>query len=376
MFGPPDPEEAARRVQSGQTWEEFCDLLKAAGSVLQRPGTPEDAFTRAEGIRYLSRITRAALQTFVEHADPEAPVLQRVVHETAKMGADNPDNFYQNAAVSGAHSYRIFGERGSVHWLEFATQQGHYGQGRGMPPTGHLDAADMQVDADGRFEIWCSVEPPADGGNWLPMKPDTGTLIVRQSWLDRDKEILAEVRIERVGAQVEAAPLTPERIDHGLRQAGMLVGGAAMIFAEWAEGFTDHVNELPRFDQALSDSMGGVPHIAYYHSYWALGPGEVLEITAMPPACDHWNFQLNNHWMESLDYRYHQIHLNSKTASVEPDGSIRLFVSHEDPGHPNWIRTVGHERGTMCFRWVRPEGEPPQPGCRVISLSEARRTNL
>lgn len=366
-----DPEEAERMVSNGQAWDEFCDMLRNAGQALSRPGTPEDAFTRAEGLRYLTRITRAALQTFVEHADPAAPVLQSVVHETAKMGADNPDNFYQNAAISGAHTYRIWGRRGTVQWLEFATQQGHYGAGRGMPPTGHLDARDMAIDADGSFEIWLSVEPRE--GNWLPMTKDSGTLIVRQSQLDPSTEVLAEVHIERVGGDGRPTPLTPETMVNGLRQVGMLVNGASMLFCEWAEGFTAHTNQLPRFDQALSDSMGGVPHIAYYHSYWKLGPDECLVIEATPPPCDHWNFQLNNHWMESLDYRYDQIHLNSATATIEADGSIRLVVAHEDPGHPNWIRTVGHERGTMCFRWVRPEvDDPPEPRCRVMSLEAAR----
>lgn len=339
--------------------------------MLQRDDSPKDALSQAEGVRYLSRLTRAALQTFVEHADPAAPVLQRVVHETAKMGADNPDNHYANAAISGEHVYRLWGTRGSVQWLEFATQKGAYGQGRGMPPTGRLDAGDMAIAEDGSFELWISVEPRE--GNWLPMEPDSGTLIVRQSRLDPACEELAELHIERVGGGGPPGPLDPVALEGGLRSAGMLVGGAAMIFAGWAEGFTAHTNRLPRFDPALSDSMGGVPDIAYYHSYWRLDPGQCLVIEATPPPCDHWNFQLNNHWMESLDYRHHRIHTNSALAHVEPDGSIRVVVAHEDPGHPNWIRTVGHTFGTMCFRWVRPEGQPPEPACRVVAAADLRR---
>ena len=107
------------RILAGQSWDEFCDMLKAAGHVIRRPETPKSALDQAEGYRYLSRITRAALLTFVEHADPRAPVLQRVVHETAKMGADNPDNYYQNAAISGQYEYILRGHRGSSQWLEF-----------------------------------------------------------------------------------------------------------------------------------------------------------------------------------------------------------------------------------------------------------------
>ena len=43
-------------------WSTFCDQLKAAGRALNRPTTPTDELTLAEGLRYLSRITRMALE--------------------------------------------------------------------------------------------------------------------------------------------------------------------------------------------------------------------------------------------------------------------------------------------------------------------------
>ena len=92
-------------------------------------------------------------------------------------------------------------------------------------------------------------------------------------------------------------------------------------------------------------------------------------IEAEPPECDNWNFQLDNHWMESLDYRYFRVTINKHTASKEPDGSVKIIVAHDDPGHPNWIETAGHQQGTMCFRWIRADRHP-QPACRVVKLSE------
>lgn len=373
MFGEPSPEEAHRRAMSGESWEDFCDLLKAAGSVLQREGTPDDPLTRAEGLRYLTRLTRAALEAFVEHADPNVPTLRRMVHETAKMGNDNPDNHYLNAAIDGASRYRLHGHRGSVAWLEFATQKGQYGEARGMPPTGHLDAADMIVADDGTFEILVQADDPGPGVNWLRTEPDSGMLIVRQSWLDRSREVLPTLHLERLDGDARPSPLTPEAMDRGLRKASTLVAGAATLFATWAEDWQAHVNRLPRFDQALSDQMGGVPHIAYYHSYWRLADDEALVITATPPPCDHWNVQLSNHWLESLDYRLDPIHTNSAIAHVEPDGSIKVIVAHEDPGHPNWLRTQGHRFGAMCFRWVRPGvDDPPEPRTEVVKLATLR----
>ncbi len=367
-----DAERAAlERVVSGQSWEAFCDALKLAGLVVQRPKSPDDPFDRAEGYRYLSRIARAALEAFVEHADPHAPVLARTVHETAKMGSDNPDNHYYNATIDGRCTYRISGTRGTVHYLAFGTQSGGYGENMGLPPTGFVEARELQIDDDGRFELIVSRDRRE--GNWLPMTEDSGTLIVRQTFLDHENEIPAELRIERIDGPHQPAYLTPQALDQGLAKAGRMVGGAAALFANWAEGFMAHTNELPLFDPAKSDRAGGDPNIRYYHSYWALEPGQALVVEVTPPDCDHWNFQINNHWMESLDYRYWTIHVNKHSAQLEADGSVRIVVADEDPGLPNWLHTTGHRRGTMCFRWIRAQ-QHPQPRCRVVTLEELRNT--
>src|SRR6188768_37667 len=121
------PDDAERRVMDGTTWAEFCDGLKAAGAVVLDAAAPATPLDRAEGFRYLTRLLRGALETFVEDADPAAPELLRTCHETIKMGADNPDNLYQNAPINGRYDYRITGTRGSVHYLGFGTQEGNYG---------------------------------------------------------------------------------------------------------------------------------------------------------------------------------------------------------------------------------------------------------
>ncbi|MEE8581010.1 MAG: hypothetical protein V3T33_05410, partial [Myxococcota bacterium] len=110
------------RIRTGKSWDEFCDALKAAGQTILAEGAPDDLLNRSEGFRYLSRLTRAGLEAFLEYADPQAPELHRPIHETAKIGADNPDNYYQTAQISGACEYRIIGRRNTIHYLDFATQ--------------------------------------------------------------------------------------------------------------------------------------------------------------------------------------------------------------------------------------------------------------
>ncbi len=346
-----------KRIITGTAWSEFCDNLKAAGAALVYPGAPVDPMQQAEGVRYLSRLTRAALEAFVEYSDPQYPVFRRMVHETIKMGADNPDNHYLNAQIRGDYEYIITGKRNTIHYFGLFTQNGNYGTTGGLAPCGKLEDGELKVKADGSFEIMLSKEKR--GKNWLKIEKETTLLIVRQTYLDRENELPVEMSISAIGAAGIPGSITPDRLDEGLNIASLFVAGTPMLFSKWAKDFQKHSNRLPMFDPAISNAAGGDARIIYYHSHWKLEKDQALIINAIPPVCDTWNFQLNNYWMESLDYRYHRICINAHSAMKNPDGSITVIIAHKDPGHANWIQTAGHNEGTMCWRWYRPEGACP-----------------
>jgi hypothetical protein len=366
VFGKTQDDVYDQRIISGRSWEDFCDQLKLAGTNLKYAGTPQDAFSQAEGIRYLTRLTRVSLEAFVEYADPAFPVFKRMVHETVKMGADNPDNYYFNAQISGEYEYKIKGKRNTAHYIGFFTQNGNYGSTGGLTPCGVLEGSELELEKDGSFEIILSHEKK--GKNWLKLENETGLVMVRQTFYDRFKEVPAELHIENADGRTSPGPVTPKMIDEGLKMASMFVAGAPLLFARWAKGFKKHVNKLPQFDPKVSNAAGGDANILYYHSYWNLKEDEALLITVKPPACDSWNFQLNNYWMESLDYRYHTICISKGTALVEPDGSVQIVVAHKDPGLKNWLNTCDHMEGTMCWRWYRLEkgALAVQPACKVV----------
>ncbi len=357
------------RITTGKAWDEFCDQLKAAGAALMYPGTPRDPFQQAEGVRYLSRLTRAGLEAFVEYNDPAFPVFRRLVHETVKMGADNPDNYYFNACISGKNEYRIYGNRNTVHYLGFFTQNGNYATTGGLKPCGTLEHSAMHIEEDGSFEIILS--KTSKGLNWLKTEDETSLVLIRQTFADRTKETPATIFIENLDGHKTPEPLTPAMIDEGLKTAALFVAGVPLLFSRWAKGFQKHTNKLPQFDEGISNAAGGDAHIIYYHSHWKLRPDEALLIEVKPPDCDMWNFQLNNYWMESLDYRYFTICINQSTARYQPDGSLRVIVAHRDPGLPNWIDTCSHSEGTMCWRWnrLKPGEKPVEPKCKVVRIN-------
>jgi hypothetical protein len=90
------------------------------------------------------------------------------------------------------------------------------------------------------------------------------------------------------------------------------------------------------------------------------------------PECEVWNLQLDNYWMESLDYRYLRAHVNSHSAKYEPDGSLKVVIAARDPGTANFLDTAGHRSGTTLLRWTCAKSHPV-PRCTVTNLAALER---
>ncbi len=365
----PRPPSAAgddplQSIVTGKTWADFCDRLKGAGEWILKEGCPEGPLDRAEGFRLLTRLTRGALEQFLEYDDPLHPELVRLCHETIKVIAENPDNLYLSARIDGRHEYRVWGKRGTARWMSFNTHAGAFGTG-GRGTAAALDVNDLKVGSDGSFELWLSAgERP---GNWLRMDPDATTFIVRQTLADREKEVPAELHIERVGRTIPAAPLDPAKLHRALTMVGHYLHGIARMTVEWSNASAHFPNAFVNV-QSEETRRYRDPSISYHMAYWVLAPDEALVVEATPPQCDYWMLVLHNHWLESLDYRYHRIHLNNHTAQLEADGSVRVVVANRDPGAANWLDTAGHGRGTIGVRWVGPNVTDVVPRATLVRL--------
>ena len=57
--------DAEQQVIDGTAWDEFCDALKEAGKVIRSEKAPKDSFNQAEGYRYLARLLRGGLESFL-----------------------------------------------------------------------------------------------------------------------------------------------------------------------------------------------------------------------------------------------------------------------------------------------------------------------
>lgn len=355
-------------IRLAGVWKNFCEQLGKAGDILLRDKAPGTALDQAEGLRYLTRLTRTALNMTVDSSDPDFPRIFLLCDDAIKIGADNPDNLYQQVVVCGDRDYRIWGNRGTVPYLSIGSKANRYAIDGSMKSTGELEFADVSLDDEGRFEIIAS-RNPQPGKNWLPLADDTTLLIIRQTFEDKATQKAADFQVERIDGPAAKALLSPNQIEGQLNNAAAWVNGTANTFAEWSEWFKGEPNQIYMGkDQSTWYRAGGDPQIWYGHLYYDLGPNEALLLEVMPPRCRMWNFQLDNWWMESLDHVHQKVWVNSAQAKYEPDGSIILVCAEKDPGFGNWIDLAGHRQGTGLWRWIAAENHPV-PTCRVITLN-------
>ena len=333
-----------------KVWSDFCDGLKLLGEVIEGVEGLND-LDRAEGYRYLTRLLRLALEMNLEHSSAEHASFYSLSHETAKIGGDNPDNFYQTANVNAEFDYEIVGDVGTVPYLSFGSKENRYSIDGRMISTGEVDLSDLEADADGSIRIL--VSKYKHDGNWLPLGEKSNMVLVRQTFNDRRTELPARLTIRRINSDGNYDLLDMDLLREQLERSIAFVAGTAWTFVGWVDLFkTGHFNTFDLGDQSFFQAAGGDPNICYIYAYWELAGDEVIQIRSKVPNCDYWNIQLTNVWMESLDYRFYPVHLNNASAELDDDGYLTLHISHRPLNMKNNLVTTGHEKGLLLLRWV------------------------
>ena len=74
-------------------------------------------------------------------------------------------------------------------------------------------------------------------------------------------------------------------------------------------------------------------------------------------------------WFQSLDYVNLPATMNDSQARLDPDGVLRVVISHQDPGIQNWIALGGCPQGAITYRWNNADSAPV-PMLRLMPISE------
>ncbi|HEX5256619.1 MAG TPA: DUF1214 domain-containing protein [Mycobacterium sp.] len=343
-----------------QAWSHLLDGLKRSAEIVESDPVSRNRIDLASGMRHLLVLLAAGIDTALRvESDPILSVQATSTDDRITWGMECPDGLYTGAAMRGRESYRLFGNRGTARYVGLQTMNG-------IVSTSNVLVDELEVDADGNFEIILSADERS--GNWMPIEGDHPTLTVRHFFYDWDTEVPSSLQIERIG---DAVPVKDRSVDldvavtRQLAALGDFVHDNTKFFLDFGAAPPEN-GFLPGIDRT---SMGAAAENRPVIGRWALNPGEALILEVEPPKGVYWSYSLGNPWWETIHYGRHQSSLNAHQAAVDSDRMVRVVLSDRDPGVANWLDTAGHSNGAMILRCVRTE-TAPTPTVRLVAFDD------
>ena len=355
------------------SWDRLCDTLKESADYVFDPKLGVDASEQAEGLRHHLRMLYLALDRTLENNDPQHPELGWTY--PSKFGQDNPDGLYQTAPLDLGRAYRLTGRIDTVRYLGVSILNFVSGRG-GITQQLNVGTPDLTDIGGGRINVVFSPEPdPGDHvGDWYQVEPEFSRLLVRQFFSDWAAESHAELYLECLDPDGTPARLDPVRTAALIEEVANEINTIPKFWTDYAVGYRDR-GEMHTFEhihgKVSGEGLGGSDQQAYGGCWFEVGPDQALLLEVTPPNCLYWNIQVGDTWFQSLDYINLPSTMNDSQARLDPDGVLRVVISHQDPGIQNWIALGGCPQGVLTYRWNNADSEPV-PTVSLLPVSEVQ----
>jgi len=299
---------------------------------------------------------------------PAANFLGNDVPES-RWGSENPDNLYRIIPIAHGGRYVLRGKRqanppSDVSYVLVADTNTSI-------TIGLLGQSDLEVAADGSFEITLD-ETPANGRkNHIQTTPQAQYLFIRDSlsdWLQTPNAL----RIERLNPP-SAPPVTMDEL--AARAALVMQLGVAPAYY-WNRLILNAPGQTMSQPKGTGPS-GGLLTQQTSHGWLVLNEGQsaIMNFTQIEAA--YTSIVLYDMWGRSLEYRDHLTSLNNTQMKPDADGSFSFVIAAEDPGVHNWLDTMGLNELNAGIRWqgISPSvTEPPRVSVAVIGSGELSRS--
>ena len=331
-------------------WDRFVESLGRMGHQLL-DDAPNDA-DRADALRFLLRQLAYREEQFIEFPrgakpeffDPESP--------TRKIFADCPDTVYRQFSVVPDATYRVWGRLGDAPYVSFTA----YRAAVSDRVVDDLHDGEIEVRDGGSFELF--VGGPSRPGSRLDLGDDAAFVVVREYCHDRVGGRPGEFHVEQLDPPLEhREEPTETTIATALAFIEVGLSFANDATMRLAHALRERPNAMSEAAGELVSEMAGTPHNHYQLCSVVLEPGQALRLELDPPEARYWSVHLNNHWLESPEFRDGQsVCINDAQAERNADGTITMLVGPDDPGGGNWLDTKGRRETILLARYLLPEG--------------------
>jgi hypothetical protein len=288
-----------------------------------------------------------------------------------RMGMQSPNFLYRAIYLDGSQRFRLFGRRGASLFHQLLVMRGGYNDERPIQ-IGEYDL-DGLIDAEGAFDLTVGGDgadialDPESGNNWLFLRECFADWDSAEHGDDMDIDTVSDysgLRLDLDDAAVAARILGAARLIRVLHTT-----------AGWPRFKANNYDRTgPHVFSPLADPGAAAynPAAHYLYAYFDLADDEALLLEAdAETGSRFWDICSCDVWGQNSEFVYHQASLTGTQARPDPDGRVRIVVSPDDPGVPNWIDTVGLTTGTLMWRYYWPE-TLVQPECTVVKRADLR----
>ena len=352
----------------------FVDAVGEAEQLITSAAHVRTAQDLAEGYDYLAGSIQASLRMAWAY-QRDWPFFVQSTGPYTKLGLDNPDTLYLHAYLRDDTEYVVTGRRGTTTDLSFQVLNGDYSPVEVPDSLTAFDDRNIEIAADGSFELRFGPPRPGARRNFVPLGPDAAMLAVREVYSDWGAERRGTLRIHRADTIGAAPPPVDEALmakRYGV--AGKILLSRLKTFLAFPEWFylREPVNTLttPR------RTPGGLATQFSSAGHFDLSQDQAMIVTvpvAGKAVAPYQGIQLGSMWYVSLDYINHQTSLTADQARIDVDGMLRFVISERNPGVANWLELTGRSRGYVQLRWqrlTRDLGSADGPAVRVVPFAD------
>ena len=240
-----------------------------------------------------------------------------------------------------------------------------------------MSGEELVVGDDGHFEI--VISEVREGDNWLPIadgERGATTLLIRESFMDWERETAGTWTLERVDTRGTPSPLiSPDLVAAQYARAAEYLTTSTAGWVAFVSKLLDEL-EPNTLSEPEESAGGGLTGQLNVKGIFPAHPDTATIIRVPRSEARYQSIQLGDLWFNGLDYTRRQTSLTAAQARPSSDGHLHLVISRRDPGVANWLDPAGASTVFAFLRWQGlPGGCLPKkdhPSVRVVPLGELR----
>lgn len=370
----------SERNRADRAWDTWHEAVRnGLARFLADPACAEPK-VKAQAHYFMQVLQTAAFGLYVAPRHQFPHLYTHSVFLPFELGWGLPcaDFFYRWASFDGARTYRMWGKRGTTYWLHAQFNAGFWGD-ESSRNIANIDFANLEYGPDGEFELILSADPHP--GNWVKLDRDASNIVMnmREAWIDWENETGTEIHVECLDRTPDASTVMDlEEVALRIEKAARFINhhvefcfNSTKVVVERGGCNSDTFVPLSLLDPQERGDRGGNPEAHYLDYIYDIQPGEAIIIENEMPEALYWSIQLSDYWWGNLDYSHHFSALNDRQARRCADGRMRIVLSLEDPGVPNWLDAQDAGTGMAQWRWYRTE-RCAIPSVKKVPLAELR----